>query len=196
MNIGLILLAAGSSSRMGQSKQLLKIDGEPLLVHIAKVAVQSGIGPVIAVLGANEAAHRKIIEPMNVKIVVNPGWETGMGSSIKTGLRHLIKILPDTEAAMIMVCDQPLLTSDHLQKLTGALSGNDKLVSASHYSGTAGVPALFHRSLFPEILAMSDDEGAKKIIQQHLHDTVAVNFPEGAIDLDTQEDHDRFLRPG
>lgn len=192
MSLGLIILAAGSSSRMGQSKQLLKIKGEPLLLRTVRVAVESGIGPVIVVLGAQEAVHRKVLETLNVEIAVNTRWEAGMGSSIKAGLRHLINHFPNTEAAMIMVCDQPLITIDHLNQLVHTFVKSHKKITASFYSGTSGVPVIFHKSLFPEILNLSDQQGAKKILSQHHELIQTINLPEGAFDLDTPEDMKNF----
>jgi molybdenum cofactor cytidylyltransferase len=192
MKIGIIILAAGSSSRLGQSKQLLEIGGMPLLTRAATVALESTIGPVVVVLGANEMAHREAAAHLPVEIISNPRWETGMGSSLKAGLIQVLKQSPDTVAVIVMVCDQPLLTSGHLKALSETHQRTGKL-AVSGYSGSIGVPALFSRGLFPEILAMPDGQGAKKILQQHPDEIVIVNFPEGAVDIDTQEDHVRFL---
>jgi molybdenum cofactor cytidylyltransferase len=183
----IILLAAGSSSRMGQSKQLIKIKEESLLVHSLNQAIQSGM-PTFVVLGANTKKHRAAIENIPVDIVENVHWETGMGSSLKTGLRYVLQKAPNTEAIIVMVCDQPLLTSEHLLKIKSLYEKTHKPIIASYYSNTAGVPALFHKTLFNEILTMSDDQGAKKIILSHKDKTVTMDFPDGAIDLDTPED--------
>ncbi len=193
MNIGLILLAAGSSSRMGQPKQLLKINRETLLHHAATVAMESAIGPVVVVLGANEAPHRKVLEGLDVEVVPNPGWETGMGSSLKAGLRHSLKHRPDTGAVLVMVCDQPLVTAIHLKQLVKSFANSHQEIAASFYSGTSGVPAIFHKELFAEILLMPDATGAKKIISDHPELTHTIALPEGAFDVDTPEDYSRLL---
>lgn len=187
----IILLAAGSSSRMGRSKQLIKINGMPLLVHSVNQAIQSGM-PTVVVVGANATAHRGAIENLPVDIVENISWATGMGSSLKTGLKYLLQKSPDTEAVIVMVCDQPLLTSEHLLKIKNLYEKSDKPIVASYYSATAGVPALFHKTLFNAILSLSDDQGAKKIILSHKDRTATVDFPDGAIDLDTPEDLKKF----
>lgn len=193
MEAGIILLAAGSSSRMGRSKQLLPIKGEQLLVHAVLVALHSSIGPVIVVLGANENEHRKAISHFDVKMITNQHWKSGMGSSLKAGLKHLLLLAPRSEAVLVMVCDQPLLTSDHLKKLVDTFAKAGKPIAASIYSATAGVPAIFHKSLFLEILEVADDYGAKKIIQQHTKDTATLDFPEGSMDLDTPDDYAKFI---
>ncbi len=194
MEVGIILLAAGSSSRMGQSKQLLKIREVAMLVHSTTIALESGIDPVVVVLGANEEEHRKALEYLTVHIVMNHRWENGMGGSLKEGLTYLLQKKPTINAVMVMVCDQPLLTGEHLKKIRENYLQSGKPIVASQYSGTLGVPVLFHKTLFSEILALPDDQGAKKIIQQHPHDTLAIDFPAGSIDLDTPDDYRNFTR--
>jgi molybdenum cofactor cytidylyltransferase len=111
--VSVILLAAGSSSRMGQSKQLLDIQGTPLLLHSTKVALASGASHVIVVLGANEQPHREVIKDLPVSIILNHFWKGGIGSSIKTGMNALMKEYPETNAVILMVCEQPAVTADH-----------------------------------------------------------------------------------
>lgn len=195
MNIGILLLAAGSSSRLGQSKQLLEIEGVPLLRRAALSALESGIGPITVVLGANEAAHRKALVDLAVEVISNRRWETGMGSSLKAGLAHMLMHTPATEAVLIMVCDQPLVTSVHLKTLAGAFSKAGKKIAASFYSGTGGVPAIFHKALFPELTGLPDAQGARKIISLHPELTHTINLPEGAFDLDTPEDLNALSAP-
>jgi len=193
LNVSLILLAAGASSRMGQSKQLLEIQGEPLLLHSTKVALACGAKNVIVILGANEEPHRAIIRELPVTVIPNHYWKSGMGSSIKAGLNYLIRDSSDTEAVIIMVCDQPALTAQHLQKLIQKFKDTRSPIIASSYSGTAGVPALFSRSFFSNILMLRDEQGAKKIIQQFPEQVKTVDFPEGLFDLDTAEDYQNYL---
>lgn len=179
---------------MGQSKQLLEIDGEQLLLKSTRVALQSEAEKIIVVLGANEMAHRKIIEHLNVEIIANPDWETGMGSSLKKGLRQLLQVVPQLKAALVMVCDQPLLTTEHINKLIQTFTNTNSQIVASHYSGSAGVPALFEKSLFEKLLSVEDESGAKKIIQQHKEAIQTIDFLQGAIDLDTPDDYRKFIK--
>lgn len=194
MKIGIILLAAGSSSRMGQSKQLLEIGGEQLLLKSTQVALQSIAEKVIVVLGANESAHRKVIEQLPCEIIVNEDWQLGMGSSLKKGLAELLLIAPKLEAVLVMVCDQPLLTSEHLNQIIKKFKLAKSQIVASYYSGSAGVPALFDKSLFEKLLKVEDHAGAKKIIRQHKEVVQTIDFAQGAIDLDTPEDYQTFIR--
>jgi len=193
MKLAIILLAAGSSSRMGRSKQLLDINGESLLLRAARTALQSGIGPVTVVLGAREVDHRKIIQHLDVTLVSNPTWELGMGSSLKAGLSHWVSMAPQSEGVMVILCDQPLLTAEYLKRLADSFYQSGKPIAASRYGGSSGVPAVFSHSLFGEILRLADDQGAKKIIAMHPEQTHYLDFKEGAIDIDTQEDYERFV---
>ncbi len=190
-NVSLILLAAGSSSRMGQSKQLLKIGDGSLLAHSVAIAIASTLRTVV-VLGANEEEHRKAIAHLPVDIISNVDWKKGMGGSLKAGLKYLLNRAPLTEAVLVMVCDQPLLTTAHLEKLRTKYETSFKPIITSYYSGTPGVPALFHNSLFSEIMDLPDDQGAKQIFQRHTNDMLTIDFPQGALDLDTPDDYKNF----
>ena len=194
MNIGTLILAAGSSSRMGRSKQLLEINGETMLCRCVKVALAANPENVVVVLGANEKPHREVIEKLPVKIISNHFWKTGMGSSIKTGLNYLIQSGVELDAVMILVCDQPSVSSEHLQRLIDTFTGTQKPIVASAYASSSGVPALFGRSFFSNLLLLADDHGAKKLIQQFPERVELVDFPEGADDLDTEEDFQKYLK--
>jgi molybdenum cofactor cytidylyltransferase len=194
MNIAVIILAAGSSSRMGKSKQLLEINGEPLLCHCTKVALEAVPEHVIVVLGANEKPHRDVLATLPVKIVSNHFWKTGMGSSIKTGLNYLLQSTMQPDGIIIMVCDQPALTSQHLQKLIQTFHETRKPIVASSYGGSGGVPVLFGRSFFSNLLLLADDHGAKRIVAQFPEQLATVEFSGGAMDLDTEEDYEKYLK--
>lgn len=191
--IAILLLAAGSSSRLGRSKQLLSITGQPLLLKSVKAAIESGIKNITVVLGANEQAHREVITDAGVQVVVNTAWKKGMGNSLKVGLSYLLQQTPKAEAVITMVCDQPLINSDQLLKLVFEYESSESTIVASFYQGVAGVPVLFDRTLFSELLSMSDEAGAKKMLQQHPHLVKTVPFPGGEIDIDTEDDLKKFL---
>jgi molybdenum cofactor cytidylyltransferase len=191
--ISIILLAAGSSSRLGQSKQLVLVDGKTLLVKSALAALESGGERVIVVLGANASAHKKAIESLPVDFVINDEWAKGMGNSLKKGLNHLVSRYPQTEAVIIMVCDQPYLTGAHLITLITTYKKNRSELVASTYNQTLGVPALFNKSLFDQLLELDDAQGARKIIQHYKGNIDKVPFVHGEIDIDTPEDLQNML---
>ena len=164
------------------------------MLKSTQVALQSIAEKVIVVLGANESAHRKIIEQLPCEIIVNEDWQLGMGSSLKKGLEELLLIAPKLEAVLVMVCDQPLLTTEHLNQIIKKFEHTKSHIVASYYSGSAGVPALFDKSLFEKLLNVEDQAGAKKIILQHKEVVQTIDFAQGAIDLDTLDDYQTFIR--
>lgn len=177
---------------MGQSKQLLPINGKPLLQKTIEELVAANTGDVIIVLGANAEAHKKVISHSPAYIIDNDQWENGMGSSIKLGLEFIKDKIPEAAGVIISVCDQPYLNQSHIQAIVTTYLKSKKTIVASGYNNTTGVPALFDQSHFPALTQIEDKEGAKKVIQQHFSKVITVPFPLGAIDLDTKEDYDTF----
>lgn len=193
MSVGILLLAAGSSSRLGRSKQLLPVDSEPLLVRAVRTALASGANKTVVVLGSDAPAHHNVISNYPVEVAVNDDWQKGMGHSLKTGLLHLITSAPETQAVLVMVCDQPMLEASHLQRLILELGRSEKTIIASLYNGSPGVPAIFTYHHFEELLNLDDQHGAKKVILQHQSTIGLIDFPGGVVDLDTPEDYSSFL---
>jgi molybdenum cofactor cytidylyltransferase len=116
-----------------------------------------------------------------------------MGSSIKTGMNALLLKHPETGAVIIMVCDQPGVNAEYLRTMIRRHGETRSPIIASSYADTLGVPALFARPFFSNILILKDDHGAKKIINQFTSKVCPLEFPDGAFDLDTDEDFQRFL---
>lgn len=190
LKIGIIILAAGSSSRMGgASKQLLEFQGKTLLRRAAETALRTGFLTVV-VLGAKHAHFKKEIEVLPLKIVVNENWEVGISSSIKKGFS--VSADDGLDAAIIMLCDQPLVTPEVLMRLRDAFTETKKPIVASRYENTIGVPALFGREIFAELNDLQADEGAKKIIVKDLNRTVFIDVPEAAFDVDTLWDFEKL----
>jgi len=188
VSIGVILLAAGSSSRMGQSKQLLIIDGQPLLRRTVKMALESDPDNFVVVLGSNSKEHQNVIGDLPVKIIYNEDWQMGIGNSIKKGLATLLELNPETQGVVVLVCDQPLLTAAHIKNLIQTFKNFTFPITASAYADTIGVPALFDKSLFKTLSNLSDSHGAKSVIRNFSAETKSISFPNGAIDLDTPDD--------
>jgi molybdenum cofactor cytidylyltransferase len=187
-NIGAVILAAGESSRFGQSKQLLLFRDKTLVRTVIDAACGSGCSPVVIVIGSgSEKIHRELAQA-NVIKVQNTNWQRGIGSSIRSGLQALIDHAPDVEATLLLVCDQPAVNARLIERLIATHEATRKHIVASSYADTVGVPALFDRSLFKELLSLGDESGAKSIILQHPERVAQFAFPEGAIDIDTWED--------
>lgn len=193
----IIILAAGSSTRMGRPKQLLTYGSHTLLRHAAEAAVASCCGPVFVVLGAYASRLHREIEGLPVRSVMNERWADGMGSSIQAGLAVLTTShgpVRDTEAVILMLCDQPYVTAAVINNLVTVYHTTGKRMIASEYGGTLGVPALFGREYFAELSTMSGPTGAKRLIAAHASEVVPVPFPKGMTDVDTAEDYQQLQR--
>ena len=192
MSTPILILAAGSSSRMGTSKQLLDIHGQKLLTRSVNAALSVSEN-VTVVLGFDREQHSKLLETLPLHIVENRDWARGMGNSLKVGLAAVLHKTQNAEEILIMVCDQPTVSSLHLQNIIARTNQTDKTIVASGYSGTFGVPALFKRAQFERLERIDDKDGARMVIRQFPQSVEAIDFPGGEIDLDTPEDYERFL---
>ena len=190
--VGIVILAAGASTRMGSPKQLLRFNDQSLLRRAAETALASDCRPIIVVLGAHAGLLLPEVENLPVRCVVNSDWMQGMGSSITTGvqvlLQETIPDIPETHGVIFMLCDQPYVSPQLLDQLVAVSRDTNAPVVACDYSETLGVPAYFDRSLFPELMGLQGDEGARKVIQRHRSEAASVSFPEGILDIDTPED--------
>jgi molybdenum cofactor cytidylyltransferase len=188
-----VVLAAGSSSRMGRSKQLLTIEEQPLLRRSVLTALSAHLKTVIVVVGANASEHRKVLDGLPVEIIFNEAWHDGMGSSIRSAVTHIMQSHPQTEGIVMLACDQPLVDTAHVNKLIEMHSTTGKALVASGYANTNGIPAFFSKAYFVQLQRLEGAQGAKKIIQQDTSALCTVPFPQGEIDLDTPEDYTRFI---
>ncbi len=189
--IGLIILAAGSSSRLGQPKQNLVFQGSTLLQRTIKAALAADCQQIAVVLGANAPVIERTIADQPVQILHNFNWEAGMSSSINCGLASLLKTTPQLQSVILMLCDQPFADTAIINQLIQA-SANNKLLVACNYNGTIGVPSLFDKSYFKELLALQGHEGAKKLLLKYKDEVHTIPFPLGMIDIDTIGDFERL----
>lgn len=195
MNVAIVILAAGAASRMGQPKQLLPINGKSLIKYITEIAMDTACYPVTVVLGANRQLIRGELDKMPITVIDNPKWEDGMASSIKMGLIGTYMTAKEIEAVIFLTVDMPYISSELINKLIEkAIQNPDSQIIASKYDGQIGIPVLFKRSIFNDLLDLSGEQGAKKVILQHLNNTKTIDFPEGKFDLDTQVDYQNYLQ--
>jgi molybdenum cofactor cytidylyltransferase len=190
--IGAVILAAGGSSRLGQPKQLLSLHGKTLVRSVIDAAREAGCSAIVVVIGNNgEKLHRELANA-NVIEVRNANWHRGIGSSIRSGMQALRDHAPDVEATFLLACDQPAVNACLIEDMIATHVATKKDIVASSYADTVGVPALFDRSLFEDLLSLGDEAGAKSIILQNPERVAQVAFPEGAMDIDTWEDWQKF----
>lgn len=171
MNTAAIILAAGASRRLGHPKQLVAVDGEPLVRKIARVALQA-CDRVAVIEGA--VSLREPLADLPVDVIRNSGWEEGIASSIRAGIRWA----HDADAAVLLTCDQHQLEPSHLRALLA------HRFAASRYDGALGIPAVFPRGSFPALLELEGDRGAKPLLAC----ATPVDWPGGLYDLDTPGD--------
>ena len=186
-----IILAAGASTRFGRPKQLLDWGGVPLLAHVADEALAAGLAPVVVALGSHAEAARVALGERPVHAVVNWRWSEGLSTSVQV---RLMALPPQTEAAILMQCDQPLLTADLLRTLVARFEETGAAIVHPTHAGRRGTPTLFARRLFPELAAVSGDQGGRALIARHAGEvaTVEVADPDVLADVDTPADFERL----
>ncbi|RWY47986.1 nucleotidyltransferase family protein [Mucilaginibacter gilvus] len=187
---GIIVLAAGKSERLGQPKQNLIFRGKTLLQRAIDVALDSDCRPIIIVLGAN--VDQIIIQPnKKITILQNPGWPEGMASSIRLAVSEMIEQRVDS--TIMMLCDQPFVDAELLTAMAKKQKDTGQPIIACAYKGAVGVPVLFAKSLYPELLLLQGREGARKILQNHPGHIAPIPFENGGIDIDTMEDYEGLI---
>jgi len=184
-NVHVLVLAAGASTRLGQPKQLVPINGRPALhIALANAAAIAG-NAVTVVLGANAGALTYLLSHSSASSIVNRAWEEGIASSIRSGIAA---VPSSADAVMIVLGDQVCVTSDDLKRLRAAWNANDSYIAAATYERHVGVPAIFPRWCFSELSQLRGDEGARKILQRNHDRVVRVPMTNAGFDLDTPED--------
>jgi molybdenum cofactor cytidylyltransferase len=186
-----MILAAGASRRLGQPKQLARYKGETLLERAIRTAAESSASPLIVVLGANREQIGSAIDFDYATAIFNPHWEQGIASSIHAGLEAVERLAPASSGALILPCDQLRLTADHLRALLYAFAAQpNPSIAASTYANTLGIPAVFPRAAYPELLALQGDMGARALLLNPPCPVVSILFAGGEIDIDNPADLD------
>jgi molybdenum cofactor cytidylyltransferase len=173
-----VVLAAGASTRLGEPKQLAVLAGETLLARAVRTAREAGCAPVVVVLGAEAERIREGCDLGDATVVENGAWDEGMGSSVRCGVAGV----RDADGVVLMTCDQPAVTAEHLRALMSACE-----IRASSYAGRKGVPAYFPAASFAALTALHGDAGARDL----LRGAEAIALPGGELDVDTAEDLER-----
>lgn len=193
MKTGIIILAAGSSSRLGRPKQLLDYKGKTLLQTVINEALETSCRPVITVLGANAKEIASQHQHDQVNFVINESWENGMASSIVAGLSAMIKNNSEIESIIIAVADQAFIKMSNFNNLIEKQKETGKNIIASAYAETIGTPVLFKKRYFEALLSFKGTEGAKNILKQYPYDLETVVFEHGEIDIDTETDYKNLI---
>jgi len=191
---GILILAAGQSNRLGRPKQLLKFNGSPFIKRVTELAIATESSPVVLVLGAYADQIQSELTMNGIHVLINAHWQEGMASSIREGLKELERLNENIDGVVVLVCDQPYLTTKHINELIQLQAQKNLPAAACSYDGVLGTPALFHRSLFGQLLNLQGDSGAKKILSSLSTEIGIVEFEEGIFDVDTESDYEKLLQ--
>jgi molybdenum cofactor cytidylyltransferase len=186
MKISILILAAGSSSRLGQPKQLVEYEGQTLIERITKMALSVSEN-VLVVLGANIDLIKPKLKAFSdrVTIIENIDWNDGMGTSISLGVENLA---PKSDAILILLADQPLISQVLLQNMLQTFAIKKYPIVACNYGEQLGVPILFDKSFFSELKNLKGEQGAKSFLKNNPEKITSIDFKEGLFDIDTPED--------
>ena len=186
--IATLLLAAGSSSRLGHPKQLLPFRGTTLLRHAAQTALEADLGPLFVVLGSRESDCRKVLSGLPLTIVFNWNWQEGLGTSIATGMVEIDE--SSFRAVLLTLCDQPFVTASDFRALADALLGHD--IAACDLGNTVGSPAIFGAACFPRLRSLRGPQGAKALFTE-FSNLATVQCSRALVDVDTKADAARLV---
>ncbi|GGM82299.1 hypothetical protein GCM10010967_12450 [Dyadobacter beijingensis] len=192
-NYGIIILAAGNSSRLGEPKQLLAFEGKTLIRRITEAALAVAASHVWVVTGANAAPIEAELAGLPCRFAFNADWQEGMSASIKTGISAMQSQHPDINGAILAVSDQPFVTAALLEELFQTAVQKQAGIVACAYAGAPGTPAFFSAEYFPALLQLTGAEGAKKLFKRYQNDLSTIPFPQGEIDIDTKQDYNRLI---
>ena len=183
------ILAAGRSQRFGGEipKQLVPFEGRPLVRRAAQTALVADLAEVLVVVGYRAEAVVRVISDLPVQVVENPDWAEGQSSSVTSAVGAVAE---ESDAALFIPCDQPLLTAGVLDALIGAHRRSGRGVVVPTFQGRRGSPALFSRNYYGELAALSGDAGGRQILKRYADDTLFLPLPSQGplLDVDTRED--------
>ena len=190
--LSILILAAGNSSRLGSPKQLIEFEGQTLIERITETALSIS-GEVLIVLGGNSELILPKLERFNnvISTIYNPDWKEGMGTSIRIGVE---KLAENSDLIIILLSDQPFISKVLLQNMLQIYAKTQNPIVSCVYSNTLGVPILFDKSVFPELLKLNGDKGAKSFLHLYKDRISTIDFPEGIVDIDTLEDVENLKR--
>lgn len=184
-----ILLAAGTSSRMGSNKMLLPLDGESLLRRAARTALAGGLSPLLVVVGHQAETAARELDGLACQVVVNPDYEQGITSSLHAGVAALPA---PVRAAMVLLADMPFVTAEMIAGLIARYRATTAPLVISDYEGVNAPPMLYDRALFGELQTMTGGGCGKQVVKRHRHEAEILSWPAAALtDLDVPEDYAR-----
>jgi molybdenum cofactor cytidylyltransferase len=184
--ISAVVLAAGSSTRMGQPKLLLPLAGEPLVRRVVRQVLEAGFDDVLVVVGGEHERIVAALDGLDIRIALNAEHATGMGSSFRTA----IGALADSSAAMFALADQPFVGADDYRRLLDTYRAHPRGIVSVRYGDVTAPPHLFDREYFSELAVL--EHGARPVLHRHAAAMSILAFPpELLLDIDTPADYER-----
>ncbi len=184
-----ILLAAGTSSRMGSNKLLFELEGESILRRAAKRVLAGGLSPLVVVLGHESDKAVRELEGLPCQWALNPLYEQGINSSLKSGI---MAVMPKARAAMVLLADMPFVTPEMIAAMIDRYRTTTAPLVISDYDGVNAPPMLYDRSLFNELLMMTGEGCGRQVVKRHRNEAEVLPWPVSALaDLDVPEDYAR-----
>jgi len=180
-----IVLAAGSARRFGSTKQLALFEDQPLVTRAARTAESVCGSRSILVAGSDWQRVAAACAPLQGFMVINPSFADGIASSIASAVRSVSVV---ADAVLLMLADQPLVTAEQIALLVDAWKTRPDSICASSYAGTVGPPVIFPAHIFPELMDLRGDRGAKAVIDANRDKLISVRLDEAAVDVDCPED--------
>ncbi|MEO0898414.1 MAG: nucleotidyltransferase family protein [Bacteroidota bacterium] len=190
MNIASLIPAAGAATRMGRAKQLLPFKNSTIIEHTLGNALEIPFVENRVVLGAYHHIIGPQIKDYPIEITINTDWQKGLGTSIALGMQEMKS---EPMAVLVLLADQPLITTDILWNMIQQFTISEKPVMAARYEDILGVPAIFDKSFFPLLASMDGQKGAGKIIKEAGEQVEYIDVPEAGYDIDTPEDYRRLI---
>jgi molybdenum cofactor cytidylyltransferase len=190
--VAAVILAAGASSRLGRPKQLLMVRGKTLIARAVDTAIEAGCDPVVVVLGRDAEACKTALGDRPVVCVENIDWATGMGSSLRVGVRTARSVAAEAESVCVLLADQPNVTSQTLRRLIETKARSDRPIAVASFAGTVGPPVIVSGPALERLMNWPNEQGAKALWLAEPNDVLRVECPEAEADVDTEEDYARL----
>jgi molybdenum cofactor cytidylyltransferase len=185
-----ILLAAGTSSRMGSNKLLFDLEGESVLRSAARRALAGGLTPLLVVLGHQAERARQEVDGLPCEVVINPAYEQGINSSLRAGVAALPA---HAAAAMVLLADMPFVSAPMLAEIVARYRLTSAPLVISDFAGVNAPPMLYDRTLFAELLTMTGEGCGRQVVKRHRHEAEVLAWPAAALaDLDVPDDYARL----
>lgn len=190
MKLSILILAAGNSSRLGYPKQLIEFEGQTLIERITEIALTVS-DDILMVLGGNAELIIPKLERFKgtVSTIFNPDWQQGMGTSIRVGVE---KFAEKSDLILILLSDQPFISKVLLQNMMQSFANTQNPIVSCMYNQQLGVPMLFDKTVFKDLLNLNGERGAKSFLSDYKNSISTVDFPQGILDIDTAEDVEKL----